>query len=122
MRPNARIEDILLTLSDPEEYVRGILENFYTGKFNREVANVRIGISGSGIFPHYCIYQGEGDHVLALADGTILGYEKRAVFHGRSHNLILEDEFIGVSWSLSKASFAEVQSLLGIMRASKKSN
>jgi nicotinic acid phosphoribosyltransferase len=56
MRPDSRIEDVLHTLADPEEFVRGILGSFVG--FSKDEAVMRIGISGSGTAPHYCIEQG----------------------------------------------------------------
>jgi hypothetical protein len=127
MRPDARIEDVLDTLDDPEEFVRGIAGSFHhhPEKFNRDEAVVRIGTSGKGTQPHYCIEEGGGESVktLTLPNGTtttIRGYRKRAVFHGRSHKPILEDEFMGINWSSAVATYAEVQSILGTLRASKK--
>jgi hypothetical protein len=55
MQPDARIEDVLITLANPEEFVRGILGSFHEEKFNRNEAVVRIGTSGKGVQPHYSI-------------------------------------------------------------------
>lgn len=68
MRPDAGIEDVLITLADPEEFVRGILGSFVQEGFDRERALVRIGVSGTGLQPHYCIEEGEGDQTLALPE------------------------------------------------------
>jgi hypothetical protein len=114
MRPDACIEDAFPTLPNPEEYVRGILESSVSEKFNRDEAVVRIGTSGKGVQPHYSIEEGEGSHTCTLPNGmTMRGYRHRAVFHGRSHKPILEDEFKGKSWSSSTATYADVHSILG---------
>jgi hypothetical protein len=121
MRPDARIEDVLLTLADPEEFVRGILGSFVQEKFNQDEAVVRIGTSGKGVQPHYSIEEGEGAETSTLPNGMIIKrYRHRAVFHGRSHKPILDDEFMGINWSSAVATYAEVQSILGRLRVSKR--
>jgi hypothetical protein len=121
MHPDARVEDVLNTVADPEEFVRGILANFHDGRFNRDEALVRIGKSGKGVQPHYSIEEGEGAVVITLPNGgTLHGYPHRGIFHGRSHKPILEDEAKGISWSSAAATYGEVQSILGTLRASKR--
>jgi hypothetical protein len=126
MRPDSRIEDILHTLKDPEEFVRGIVGSFIEGRFNRDEAIVRIGVSGIGVAPHYCIEQGRkmtelnGQIDPKLKGGEISRYQRRTIFNGRTHNPILEDQFKGNSWSSATMTFAEVQTLLGSLRADKK--
>jgi hypothetical protein len=121
MRPDARIEDVLLTLADPEEYVRGILEALSTRNSIGNEAVVRIGTSGSGVQPYYSIEEGEDAETITMPDGMMIRrYRHRAVFHGRSHKQILEDEFMGTSWSSVGETFAEVQSILGRLRVSKR--
>src|SRR6266853_507862 len=76
--------------------------------------------------PYARIEEGEGElaATLTLSDGTtttIRGYRKRAIFHGRSHKPILEDQAKGISWSSAVATYAEVRSILGRLRASKMS-
>jgi hypothetical protein len=108
MRSDARIQDVLHTLSNPEDFVRGILGNFINGGFNRDEAVVRIGISGTGTAPHYCIEQGSETVAVPGLNQEATGYRRRAVFHGRSHNRILDDQFPGISWSSGAMTFAEV--------------
>jgi hypothetical protein len=123
MRSDSRIEDILHTLADPEEFVRGILGRFIGERFSQDEAVIRIGISGAGIAPHYCIEQGRV--VDRIEDGprfTIGRHQRRAIFHGRTHKPILENEFQGLSWSSAAMTFAEVQALLGRLRASRKAH
>jgi hypothetical protein len=120
MRSDARIQDILHTLSNPEDFVCGILGNFIHEGFNRDEAVVRMGISGTGVAPHYCIEHGSKASALPSLGLEINGYGHRAVFHGRSHNPILDDQFKGLSWSSAAMTFAEVQAILGSLRAHKK--
>ncbi len=110
MKPNARIADIIETLSDAEDYVRGIVGSFTEHSFVKERSSVTIGISGTGLYPNYFIQEPS-----ETAPGR-----RRIVFNGRSHREILEDAFWGESWSSTAMSFAEVQSLLGDLRKRKK--
>ncbi|MEI7803744.1 MAG: hypothetical protein WCI56_00300 [Hyphomicrobiales bacterium] len=121
MQPDARIEDILPTLSDPEEYVRGIVGSFISEGFSDDEAVIRIGVSGTGVAPHYCIEQGSTTSTIPNI-GKIKAYEHRAIFHGKSHRPILEDDSKGISWSSAAMSFAEVQAILGRLRASKRTH
>jgi hypothetical protein len=84
-------------------------------------AVVRIGTSGSGVQPYYSIEEGEDAETITMPDGMMIRrYRHRVVFHGRSHKQILEDEFMGTSWSSVGETFAEVQSILGRLRVSKR--
>jgi hypothetical protein len=55
-----------------------------------------------------------------LRGKEVKGYQRRAVFHGRSHKPILEDSFKGMSWSSTAMTFGEIQALLGRLRSSSK--
>jgi len=128
MRPDSRIEDVLPTLKDPEEYVRGILASFIHGQFSQDEAIIRIGVSGGGIAPHYCIEQGRetvklGGQMHPLLEGKeIEAHLRRAAFDGRTHKPILEDQPKGMGWSSEAMTFAEVQAILGHLRSSKKAH
>ena len=92
-----------------------MLGSFFHEGINREVAVVRIGISGTGAQPHYCIEEGEVAQTYEnpeLGKRNLRGYRCRLSFHGRSHNPILEEEFKGISWSSTTATYSEVQSIL----------
>jgi hypothetical protein len=112
MEPSSRISDVLHTLADPVEYVRGIVQSFVEYQFDRARSIVRIGTSGRGIVPNYSI---ETPH-----EHNPDVFVKRHVFNGRSHKEILDDSFIGENWSSHGMSFLEVQSLLGQLRQSRK--
>lgn len=45
---NALIEDVLPTLSNPEEYVRVVLDNLYKCEREHTSCTVRIGVTGEG--------------------------------------------------------------------------
>ena len=53
MKPDARIADIIETLSDAEEYVRGIVGSSIQHSFDKERSSVTIDISGTGLYPNY---------------------------------------------------------------------
>jgi hypothetical protein len=117
MEPNSRVSDVLHTLADPVEYVRGIAGSFVEYQFDKTTSIVRIGISGSGIVPNYSIETPCEPDPAALIKTWV---SKRHVFNGRSHKEILDDSFIGESWSSDGMTFSEVQSLLGQLRQSRK--
>jgi hypothetical protein len=112
MEPDSLISDIVHTLADPVEYVRGILGSFVEYQFDKATSLVRIGTSGQGIVPNYSI-ETPGERNSPV-------FSKRHVFNGRGHKEILEDEFMGESWSSRGMKFSEVQSLLGQLRESRK--
>jgi hypothetical protein len=117
IEPNSRVSDVLHTLADPIEYVRGIVGSFVTHRFDRATSIVRIGVSGRGIVPNYSI---ETPCVLDPAARIKTYVSKRHVFNGRNHEEFLDDCPIGERWSSEGMSFSEVQMLLGQLRETKK--
>jgi hypothetical protein len=111
MKPDARIAEIIETLSNAEEYVRGIVGSSIQHSFDKERSSVTIGISGTGLYPNYFTQEPS-----ETAPGR-----RSMVFNGRSHREILEDSFWGESWSSAAMSFAEVQALLGHVRDGRRS-
>jgi hypothetical protein len=125
MEADARITDVIHTLDDPVDFVRGIVGTFFAYPFDKKVAVVRIGVSGKGIIPNYCIEQycepiSNTLEVGAAALEISTNIELRHCFHGRNHKEILDDSFIGENWSSASMNLAEVQTLLGQLRAYKK--
>ncbi len=113
MQSSAHIEDIINTLFDSRKFIVRLLENFSTYGFDRENAVIRIGVSGTGRFPNYCIQEGCGERSVKILHEVVLrGYAKREVFHGQSHNSIFQDRFMGSSWSSVEMTFREVRSIL----------
>ena len=51
MEADARIIDVVQTLDDPVEYVRGVVGSFFAYHFDAEKAVVRIGTSGKENHP-----------------------------------------------------------------------
>ena len=117
METNVRISDVIHTLADPIEYVRGVVGSLVEYQFDKATSVVRIGTSGQGIVPNYSIERpGERDPNARIKTSV----SRRHVFNGRSHKEILEDFFMGESWSSEGMKFSEVQTLLGQLRESKK--
>ena len=124
MQPDARIIDVVHSLDDPIEYVRGVVGSFFLYGFDKQKAVVRVGISGKGIIPNYCIEQYGARRFTTLttlqaADTEVsvaTDIKLRHCFHGRNHKEILDDSFKGEKWSLASMSFTEVQTLLGHLR------
>lgn len=117
MEADSRVSDVLHTLDDPVEYVRGIAGSFVEYQFDKTTSVVRIGISGRGIVPNYSIETPCEPDPAALIKIRV---SKRHVFNGRSHKEILDDSFIGESWSSDGMKFSEVQGLLGQLREGRK--
>ena len=116
METNVRISDVIHTLADPVEYVRGVVGSFVEYQFDKATSVVRIGTSGQGIVPNYSIETPREPDPNALVKTSV---SRRHVFNGRSHKEILEDSFMGESWSSEGMKFSEVQALLGQLRESK---
>ena len=53
--PSSRISDLIHVLSDPNEYVSGVLGNFVSHGYNPETSAIRIGVKGTGVAPNYKI-------------------------------------------------------------------
>jgi hypothetical protein len=121
MKPNARLTDILHTLADPIEYVRGIVGSFVQYQFDKTTSIVRIGISGAGIVPNYSI-ETPCEPATELPGGPqITRYiSERRVFNGRNHKEFGDDSPISENWSSEGMTFSEVQALLGRLRESKR--
>jgi hypothetical protein len=112
-------------LADPEEYVRRIVGSFVEHSFDKQRSEIRIGVSGRGIYPNYSIivpcepeervFEGQG-----VSFEITSSVRKRLVFNGQSHREILEESNWGESWSSAAMSFAEVQALLGDLRQFKR--
>ena len=117
IQPNSRVSDILHTLADPIEYVRGIVGSFVTYRFDKTVSIVRIGVSGSGIVPNYSIETPcEPDPAAPIKTYV----SKRHIFNGRNHKEFLDDCPIGEKWSSEGMTFSEMQTMLGQLRESRR--
>lgn len=115
------IRDVLATLDNPVEYLRGIVGNMvaYKRERNLDDAAVRIGATGRGLAPHYRV-EPTTSMVDAFLDGDIELNAYKIAFHGRSHKPWHRHELKAVSWSDTATPLAEVQQLLGELREAKK--
>src|SRR5690348_15023485 len=99
MEADSTLDEVLYTLSDPEEYVRGMVGSFDTYKFNREQAVIRIGVSGAGIIPNYYIEESAPLMSVSVLGVTMTTNRRHEVFSGRNHSPILDHCPEGESWS-----------------------
>ncbi|HQS47536.1 hypothetical protein V5G24_00325 [Xanthobacter sp. VTT E-85241] len=111
MRKDSKIDDVLQTLARPDQYIRQIITNFLTYEFDEDRADVRIGISGTGKYPNYYIKQGFRYDYIYPKISKIGSFDLRYAFHGRSHNKILEESFMGTNWSTVGMSFDYLKKL-----------
>jgi hypothetical protein len=124
LKTDARITDIIAALGNAEDYVRGIVGSFIGQSFDKERSEIRIGISGRGIYPNYSIIEPCEPEEISLelpGGGTFTmttDVRKRVVFNGQSHREIDDSVSWGESWSSAAMTFAEVQALLGELEGS----
>ncbi len=114
--PSSRVSDLINVLSDPVAYVSGVLSNFAFYGYDRDASTVRIGITGTGIFPNYKIEEpsvpGQFD-MIAIPGRT---------FSGRNHRQMTElddHERHDENWSTARMSFAELDALFSNLSQSK---
>jgi len=128
---HATIIDIAPHLSQPEGYVRRVLENLHKCRNDHKqdtilddglnlidnVVQVRIGRMGKGSHPHYRIERGWEIDLFA-DEAKVYG-----IFHGASHKKFMQwdaavrDEH----WSTQPTPLEKVQELIGQLRAFRKS-
>jgi hypothetical protein len=121
MKSNARLSDILNTLADPVEYVRGIVGSFVEHQYDKTTSIVRTGILGEGIIPNYSIETPHEPVRTELLGGYITRYtSERRAFNGRNHKEFWDDSPISENWSSEGLTFSEVQALLDQLRARKR--
>ena len=112
------IADVLHTLAQPEEYVRGVLANVFRSELDRDRLVVRIGVTGEGLWPNYKFDYIDTDNTFELEFE-----ETFEIYNGRSHEQITHfgpDDIKGMNWSLNHLGFADVQALLGALREARK--
>jgi hypothetical protein len=126
---DATIADVLTTLKNPKQYLRGVLENLHACKSQKQMGQksevvTRIGITGEGIAPYYRI-----DYSAELSGKGLGGRTMRATFgafDGRTHKIIAafaetsnhreESILVDEHWSTRSMSLEDVQNLLGQIR------
>ena len=116
---DSRVNDLVGTLADPIEYVRGIIGNFVGHQCDRETDVVRIGVAGIGFAPHYKI-----EHPTTIdIFGTPRVIWAARIFHGRNHremeafeNNDTRDEH----WSTRTMTYSDLAALIGELRSKPK--
>ena len=126
---DATIEDVISTLKDAEEYVRGVLGNMHRAKkeLGSGEVRVRIGTTGQGITPHYQV-----ETIPNLTDedlAKILSFAATSpddsddekyfpAYHGSAHTLLDWDltQIQYANWSSKYLAFNQVENLLGVLR------
>jgi hypothetical protein len=116
---DSRVSDIVHSLSDPVEYVRGIIGNFVGDQYDRVTDVVRIGVAGIGVAPHYKI---ESPVTIDVLGTTRLMWGAQ-IYHGRNHkqmeaftNSDTRDEH----WSTRTMTYDELATLIGELRSKRK--
>src|SRR5262245_12879910 len=114
--PTSRVSDLIPILSDPTEYVIGILGNFLSYGYDPETSSVRIGVTGAGVCPNYKIEEPSFSHIVAVGSLRCLFTATPAhTFSGRNHREMTELDDQGrhdENWSTATMSFAELKALL----------
>jgi hypothetical protein len=121
---DAIVQDILTTLKDPEEYLRGALGRLYECCRERGNAVLRIGITGLGKVPHYRVDVPNGRKFSLIGEGEP-AFDYWRAFHGSNHKLLVtegeEPEILrNEHWSTRVSTCAEVRELLGQHRGFKR--
>ena len=109
------------TLADPENYVRGVLENMFALRKDFGTPLVRIGILGRGIVPHYQVEKPglDFDEFIGHHQSGDPVEDRRFVpFNGRSHKEMPPNwgNLTHDHWSNSTVGLDEVKSVLGLIR------
>jgi hypothetical protein len=115
IEPGSRISDVIHILSDPTEYVRGILGNFVFYRFNPETSAIRIGVKGTGVAPNYKIEEPSVPVTVMVGSYPLEITMTARTFSGRDHREMVELDNLerhGENWSTASMSFTELKMLL----------
>lgn len=113
------VRDVVATLNDPEDYVRGVFGNMMAFRRRRIEPAVRIGATGEGLMPHYRIEPAStGNSLKAMADDIGSFIEHVIAFNGRNHRDMNWTAFQlqGDNWCRAVMSVDEIRTLLGELR------
>ena len=113
---SSRISDLIHVLSDPSEYVRGVLGNFVFYRFNPQTSAIWIGVKGTGVAPNYKIEEPSVPFTITVGSRPIyeMPVTPARTFSGRDHREMgeLDDlERHDEAWSTASMSFAELKTL-----------
>ena len=114
MKPDARITDIVESLADAENYVRGIVGSSIEHGFDKQRSQIRIGVSGKGVFPNYSIVEPcEPEERVIEGQGVSLkitsSVGKRMVFHGQR----VIEKFWKTPLGATLGALMEIEALVG---------
>lgn len=116
IKPDSRIGDVIPFLSDPIEYVTGIISNFVSYGYDCDSSEIRIGVSGAGVYPNYKIEKPSRRVTLTIARLQLeMTITPARTFSGRNHREMteLDDcERHGNHWSTARMNFAQLRALL----------
>jgi hypothetical protein len=121
MTSGSRISDLIHVLSDPIEYVSGVISNFVSYGYDRETSAIRIGVTGVGVFPNYKIEEPSVPVTVAVLSHQFK-MTPAHTFSGRNHREMMElddHERHDENWSTNTMSFAELEELLSNLSQSK---
>jgi len=117
---NATIRDVLGTLSNPVEYVRGVFQNLHEMRRENRRVVVRIGSQGYGSAPHYRVDEQTQREKLFSPGEVEPAYIPLAAFRGSGHKPLVatgdEDILRDEHWSTASSSYEELRELLGEVR------
>jgi hypothetical protein len=105
------LDDLIPTLSNPEAYFRGVIGNMHSYRKEHGSANVRFGIKGAGVSPHYRF-----DPDNATSD------IQHSIAYGRNHKNLnfLPEEMIDANWTPLTWTYEDVQTVLAKVTGFKK--
>lgn len=118
LNENATVRDILNSLRDPEEYVRGVLGNMVDYKNRRGSVLFRMGISGEGVIPNYRLQVTDSklDEVSGVFSPDSDVFE---AYSGQTHrrlNWTIQEMLASRSWSNHFQTREDIMMLLGEIR------
>ncbi len=120
---SSRISDLIHVLSDPIEYAGEVVRNFALYGYDRETSAIRIGVTGTGIFPNYKIEEPSVPVTVSVLSHQFgMTATPAHTFSGRNHREMTElddHEWHDENWSTDTMSFAELKALLSNLSQSK---
>jgi hypothetical protein len=119
----SRISDLVHLLSDPIEYVSGVLSNFVLYGYNPETSAIRVGRTGAGVFPNYKVEEASVPVTITVGSRQFKMTRIPArTFSGRNHREMTELDDLerhDENWSKHTITYAELKALLSYLSESK---
>ena len=121
--PGSRISDLVHVLSDPIEYMSGVLSNFVFFGYDRETSAVRVGRTGAGVFPNYKIEEPSVPVTITVGSRQFkMTMTPARTFSGRNHTEMTELDALerhDENWSTHTMTFADLKALLSKLSESR---